>query len=208
MSNPRSWIDGDGDSFTSVITTAQASPTQFKELDLNLEVGAHPPLQCPSPRRLTGPSPSPRSPSPSPSPPRQRRLSMQMLEKQLRSSFSDDMAAALVSAALDVPGSGVNPRRKPKPARMARKAGVWNSVADLIRSVPSRTTKADARWADFSGRKRSDSPAPQLGPPSTAPWARKSYSDPSGLVYNVARPEDRFGPHGDQPRRRRPPPAS
>ena len=59
---------------------------------------------------------------------------MQMLEKKLRSSFSDKTAAS-VSIALDDPGSGVVPRRKPKPTRTARKAGVWNSVADLISTI-------------------------------------------------------------------------
>lgn len=196
--------------------------------------------------RQAGPSPLPSQRSRTPSPctlrsstqPTQRRPSQ--LEK-LRSSFSD-RAAASVSIALEDPGSGVNPRRS-KSTRTTRKAGVWNSVADLINTITHhkpddekleprsglRTSKTATsgsseggyegdgekevtpecwqakpsspanrrlpRWADFV-RRQSDSPAPQR-PPSTAPWARKSYGDPSDL-YTVG-PEDRFGPNGGGP---------
>ena len=162
------------------------------------------------PSPLTSRSCSP-STSPSTSPP-PRRSSLQTLEKKLRSSFSD--RAASISMALEESGSGVIPRRKPKTTRTTRKAGVWNSVADLINTMthqkpdaaagtkspksprnlsPSRMRRSwsGASWSAGSP-KRTPSPSPK-----TAVRARRSYSDPSDL-YGVG-PEEQRSPDGGQP---------
>ena len=101
---------------------------------------------------------------------------MHMLEKKLRSSFSD-RAAASVSIALEDPGSGVSPRRKPKPTRTARKAGVWNSVADLISTI---THKPDA--AGVNGFAKS----PRNLSPSSL---RKSWSGGRPMATSSSNPE-------------------
>ena len=101
---------------------------------------------------------------------------MHMLEKKLRSSFSD-RAAASVSIALEDGSGSVKMRRKPKPTRTARKAGVWNSVSDLISTI---THKPDAAGVGGSAK------SPRNLSPSSL---RKSWSGGSPIAASSSSPE-------------------
>ena len=121
------------------------------------------------------------SPTASPEPSLTRGRSANTMQKleRMRLSFND-RAASSVAIALEVPGSGVTPRRKPRPLRAGRKAGVWNSVADLLSTLTHHKSSEDGsvkspkrekaspesrsprfgRW-DIADRLRADSPSSQ-----------------------------------------------
>ena len=136
-----------------------------------------------------------------------RRSSLQTLEKKLRSSFSDRVAS--ISTALQESGSGVIPRRKPKTTRTTRKAGVWNSVADLINTMThqkpdaaagTKSPKSPRNLSPSRMRRSWSAGSPKRTPspsPKTAVRARRSFSDPSDL-YGVG-PEEQRSSDGGQP---------